>query len=124
MRELEELRHRAQVRDGHQALATAAAQQDAMEEEEEESERVEDGGDGVLPDNAPAIIRPAVDTQPASQPRAHPRPSASSPSPSPFYLVAPASVPAVTHSRAHARSWCQRHSHCSSHPGAVYARAG
>jgi hypothetical protein len=76
------------------------------------------------PDNAPAIIRPAVDTQPASQPRAHPRPSASSPSPSPFYLVAPASVPAVTHSRAHARSWCQRHSHCSSHLGAVYAQAG
>ena len=36
VRELEELRHRAQVRDGHQALATVAAQQEAMEEEGEE----------------------------------------------------------------------------------------
>ena len=44
MRELEELWHRAQVRDSHQALATAAAQQEAMEEEgEEESERGEEG---------------------------------------------------------------------------------
>jgi hypothetical protein len=44
VRELEELRHRAQVRDDHQALATATAQQEPMEEEgEEDSEHGEEG---------------------------------------------------------------------------------
>ena len=48
---------------------------------------------------------PQAGGQPASPahtlgPRLHPPP------PSPFCLVAPASVPAVTHSRAPARSWC------------------
>jgi hypothetical protein len=76
------------------------------------------------PNTAPDIMRTAGRWA-ASQPRAHPRTSASSPSPPPLSALSPQPPHLQSRTRARTRAvGVSATNHCSSHPGAVYARAG